>query len=122
MVFGISAASMRLVSRIMFGLLMLVAPLAVSAQERGTGPAITVIGSVYDSVANRPLEAAVVQIVPTAALTSAQSALTDSRGRYRIDGVAPGEYLASCFHPSVDSLAVQAPVRRVTLGARDPPG
>jgi protocatechuate 3,4-dioxygenase beta subunit len=120
MVLGISAASMHMVSRMVFGFSMLLAPLAVSAQERGAGPSITIVGSVFDSVANRPLEGAVVQIVPTAAITSAQSALTDSRGRYRIDSVAPGEYLASFFHPSVDSLAVQAPVRWVTVGARDP--
>ena len=111
---------MRTVARMVFALLLLAAPLILGAQEPGAGPPISVLGSVYDSVANHPLEGAVVQIVRPTALRSAQSALTDSRGRYRIDGVAPGEYLVSFFHPSVDSLTVQAPVRRVTLGARDP--
>ena len=36
------------------------------------------------------------------------------------DSIAPGEYFVSFFHPALDSLAVQAPVRRVTLGAHDP--
>ena len=119
-VLGILAASMPMVARMMFALLLLAAPLAMSAQDPAAGPPITVVGAVYDSVANRPLEGAVVQVVRTTALNSAHSAITDSRGRYRIDGVHPGEYLVSFFHPSVDSLAVQAPVRRVTLGARDP--
>jgi protocatechuate 3,4-dioxygenase beta subunit len=118
-VLGILAASMPMVARMMVALL-LAAPLAMSAQDPAAGPPITVVGAVYDSVADRPLEGAVVQVVRTTALNSAHSAITDSRGRYRIDGVHPGEYLVSFFHPSVDSLAVQAPVRRVTLGARDP--
>jgi hypothetical protein len=63
---------------------------------------------------------ALIQIVRTNAIQKARSGVTDSRGRYRIDSVVPGEYFVSFFHPALDSLAVQAPVRRVTLGARDP--
>jgi protocatechuate 3,4-dioxygenase beta subunit len=99
---------------------MLFAPLALLAQERAVGPQLTVVGEVYDSVANRPLADALVQIVRTSALETARTGVTDSRGRYRIDSVIPGEYFVSFFHPALDSLAVQAPVRRVTLGARDP--
>src|SRR5688500_5902337 len=99
---------------------LLAAPFALSAQEPGATRHISVVGSVHDSVANRPLMGAIVQIVRTSAVQSARSALTDSRGRYRIDSIVPGEYFASFFHAAVDSLAVQAPVRRVTLGARDP--
>jgi hypothetical protein len=75
---------------------------------------------VYDSVANRPLANALVQIVRTSALQIGRSAVTDSRGRYRMDSITPGEYYATFFHPVVDSLGVQAAVRRVTLGVRDP--
>jgi hypothetical protein len=78
------------------------------------------VGEVYDSLARRPLGTARVQLVRTNALHLARSAVTDSRGRYRIDSIVPGEYFVSFFHPVVDSLAVQAPVRRVMLGARDP--
>jgi protocatechuate 3,4-dioxygenase beta subunit len=90
------------------------------AQEPAAGPHLTVVGEVYDSVASRPLADALVQVVRTSALRMARSGVTDSRGRYRIDSVVPGEYFVSFFHPALDSLEVQAPVRRVTLGARDP--
>lgn len=90
------------------------------AQEPAPAPHLSVVGQVYDSVANRPLADALVQVVRTNALQMARSGVTDARGRYRIDSVAPGEYFVSFFHPALDSLEVQAPVRRVMLGARDP--
>ena len=99
---------------------LLSAPVALLAQGPGAASHLSVVGQVYDSVANRPLADAVVQIVRTDAIQVARSAVTDSRGRYRLDSIAPGEYFVSFFHAALDSLAVQAPVRRVTLGARDP--
>ena len=99
---------------------LLSAPMALLAQEPAAAPRVTVVGQVYDSVANRPLPEAVVQIVRTDAIQVARSVVADSRGRYRVDSIAPGEYFISFFHAALDSLAVQAPVRRVRLGARDP--
>jgi Carboxypeptidase regulatory-like domain/TonB-dependent Receptor Plug Domain len=92
----------------------------LSAQESPAGPHISVVGLVFDSVANRPLIGALVQIVPTTDIKSARSSHTDARGRYRIDSIVPGEYFATFFHLAVDSLGVQAPVRRIRLGERDP--
>jgi hypothetical protein len=92
----------------------------VTAQEPANLRRISVVGSVYDSVANRPLVEALVQIVRTDELRMARSTTTDSRGRYRIDSLVPGEYYVSFFHVAADSLAVEAPIRRVTLGDRDP--
>src|SRR5688572_15518540 len=89
--------------------LSLAAPLLLSAQEPVAARHISVVGLVYDSVANRPLADALVQIVRTTDLRSARSSITDSRGRYRIDSIASGEYFVSFFHAAVDSLAVQAP-------------
>lgn len=109
-----------MVARLSLACALLAAPVALLAQERAAGPHISVVGEVYDSTAKRPLVDALVQLVRTNALQEARSGVTDSRGRFRIDSVVPGEYFASFFHPAVDSLAVQAPVRRVTLGARDP--
>ena len=100
--------------------LLLSAPVALFAQEPAAAPRISVVGQVYDSVANRPLPEAVVQIVRTDAIQIARSVVADARGRYRVDSIAPGEYFVSFFHAALDSLAVQAPVRRVRLGARDP--
>ena len=109
-----------MIARLSLACALLAAPAGLLPQERAAGPHISVVGEVYDSTAKRPLVDAVVQLVRTNALQEARSGVTDSRGRFRIDSVIPGEYFASFFHPAVDSLAVQAPVRRVTLGARDP--
>jgi protocatechuate 3,4-dioxygenase beta subunit len=109
-----------MVVRTSLAISLLVAPVIVGAQEPADGRHISVVGSVYDSVANRPLTGALVQIVRTDELRSARSSTTDSRGRYRIDSIVPGEYFVSFFHAALDSLAVEAPIRRVTLGARDP--
>src|SRR5688500_15093700 len=110
-----------MIARLSFACALVIAPAAaLLAQESATGRHISVVGEVYDSLAGRPLATALVQLVRTNALQLARSAVTDSRGRYRIDSVVPGEYFMSFFHPVVDSLAVQAPVRRVVLGARDP--
>ena len=105
-------------SRAFLALALLGAPVILPAQEPATR--ISVVGNVRDSIADKSLVGAVVQIVRTDAIRSAWSARTDDRGRFRFDSIAPGEYFATFFHPAVDSLGVQAPVRRVRLGARDP--
>lgn len=109
-----------MMARLSLACALLVAPAALLAQEPAGRLHISVVGEVYDSIAKRPLANALVQIVRTTALERAYSGVADARGRFRIDSVVPGEYFVSFFHPVVDSLAVQAPVRRVTLGARDP--
>ena len=109
-----------MVVRALLACTLLCTPRILLAQERAGEAHISVVGEVYDSVANRPLADALVQLVRTNALQTARSATTESRGRYRIDSVVPGEYFVSFFHAALDSLAVQAPVRRVVLGARDP--
>ena len=109
-----------MVARLSLAGVLLSVPAILSAQEAAARPHITVVGEVYDSVANRPLANAIVQMVRTNALQAGRSSVTDARGRYRLDSITPGEYFATFFHPAVDSLGVQAAVRRVTLGARDP--
>lgn len=104
--------------RALFALSLLAA--SVLAAQEPAPRHFSVVGSVRDSIADRPLADAMVQLVRTDQLTKAWSVKTDTRGRFRIDSVQPGEYFMSFFHPAVDSLEVQAPVRRVRLGARDP--
>lgn len=117
---GIPAVSLPMVVRTSLAIWVLAAPHVVTAQEPAATRHISVVGSVYDSVAKRPLTGALVQLVRANELRSARSSITDARGRYRIDSIAPGEYFVSFFHAAVDSLGVQAPVHRVALGARDP--
>lgn len=85
-----------------------------------TLPRVSVVGLVHDSVGNRPLTGAMVQLVAADERRAAWVVTTDDRGRYRLDSIAPGAYLISFFHPVVDSLAIIAPIRRISLGARDP--
>jgi hypothetical protein len=109
--------------RLSFPLVLLTlisAAAACMAQGETTLPRVSIVGSVHDSVGQRPLVGATVQIVLASEMQNAQSATTDERGRYRFNAIVPGEYLITFFHPSVDSLAVQAPIRRVRVGARDP--
>src|SRR5918996_4095522 len=105
--------------RAFLALALLGPPVVLAAQEPATRH-ISVVGSVRDSIADKALVGAVVQIVLTDAIRSAWSTRTDDRGRFRFDSIVPGEYFATFFHPAVDSLGVQAPVRRVRLGTRDP--
>src|SRR5919106_998136 len=105
--------------RAFLALALLGAPVVLAAQEPATRH-ISVVGTVRDSIADKALVGAVVQIVRTDAVRAARSAQTDNRGRFRFDSIVPGEYFATFFPPAVDSLGVQAPVRQVRLGARDP--
>jgi hypothetical protein len=70
----------------------------------------TVVGTVYDSIARRPLPSAVVQLVGAGDTTAASryGARTDAAGRFTIAGVAPGEYVAVFGHPALDSLGLEA--------------
>jgi len=81
-----------MVVRVSLVCVLLCGPLGLLAQESVAETHISVVGQVYDSVGNRPLTDALVQLVRTTALQKAQSSVTDSRGRYRIDSVVPGDY------------------------------
>ena len=75
---------------------------------------------VFDSLAARPLGDAIIQLRPadSTAGRNVYSARSDTRGRFRIDSVTPGVYVAGFFHESIDSLGLTPPLREVTVGAR----
>ncbi len=64
-------------------------------------------GVVYDSLSGAPLAGATVQFVGEADRARAYSAETDSTGRYRLPGLAPGRYVAGFLHPDVDALGIE---------------
>jgi hypothetical protein len=66
-------------------------------------------GTVYDSIGRRPLAAATVQLTGRSDSVAGRvfSTTTDSAGRYTIEAVPPGDYLAGFFHPALDSLGVE---------------
>lgn len=80
----------------------------------------TVSGVVHDSLARAPLAGATVQLVaagdPTAGV---RTAVSDTLGRFALDGVPDGRYSLGFLHPLLDSLGVEAPLRAVQVdGAR----
>src|SRR5215510_10823167 len=74
------------------------APMA-RAQRAGV-----VSGTVYDSLITRaPLPDAEVVLVGVG-----RSAITDARGRFRIDSVPAGRHQITFYHPVLDSLSLGA--------------
>jgi hypothetical protein len=68
-------------------------------------------GVVVDSVHGRPLREATVIATPAAGVADSafHSALTDTRGRFAIDGLRPGRYVLTVEHPWIDSTGVGVP-------------
>jgi hypothetical protein len=74
----------------------------------------TISGVVRDSVTRAPLAGAVVQLI--GADNPAQldrSAVSDSLGRFTLDDVPDGRHKLGFFHPMLDSLGVDAPLKEV---------
>ena len=72
-----------------------------------------VSGLVIDSVAGKPLPGAAVQLVPDDNLMRPRSVVSDSLGRYAIDGLADGRYLVGFIHLMLDSLGLEPLVKEV---------
>ena len=77
----------------------------VGLQWQGSGlwkaDSVTVRGIVFDSLHGRPLASALVGI-------GAKSGITDSAGRFTIEGVVPGNYRVTAQHDAVDQLGLSA--------------
>ncbi|HET6680888.1 MAG TPA: carboxypeptidase regulatory-like domain-containing protein, partial [Gemmatimonadaceae bacterium] len=100
-------------ARVVFIVLALaVAPRPATTLLAQGAPATRISGSVFDSLAMRPLPAALVQLT---AGTRVLSDTTDSLGRFVIDSAPGGEYLLGFLHPRLDSLALQPPLYRASL-------
>lgn len=81
----------------------------------------TVSGAVFDSLARAPLPGAVVQIVAADAPSRFERSVTaDSLGRFVMGGVPDGAYAVGFFHPLLDSLGVEAPLKQVTVNGGRP--
>ena len=74
------------------------------------------MGMVYDSISRGPLRGATVQIVMQSAGARVYTAQADSAGRFIIENVPPGRYLAGFFHFALDSLGLEPPVRMIEVG------
>ncbi|MEP7347160.1 MAG: carboxypeptidase-like regulatory domain-containing protein, partial [Gemmatimonadaceae bacterium] len=104
-------------------LLLTVAALGgASAQEAPVSARTphTVRGFVYDSITHGPLHGAVVQVMMLGSdLDRAVrlTGMTDIDGRYEIPGVPDGSFMIGFFHAKLDSLGIEAPVRRGTTAS-----
>jgi hypothetical protein len=76
-----------------------------------TGETAQLAGTVYDSVTNAPLAGAEVQLVDLDNRARAYTVRADSLGRFRVDSMRPGRYAAGFFHPSLDALGIEPPLR-----------
>ena len=97
--------------------------MATNASTHDT-PATRAVGSVagfvYDSIARRPLADAAVQLVDADSTERfGQTVKSDSLGRFVFDSVPDGRYLLGFFHPMLDSLGIEAPVRGVSVQRRN---
>lgn len=93
------------------------APPTVSASALDTMQTVAISGVVYDSVARAPLAGASVQLVEVAKRERSYTVTADSSGRFEIPRVRTGQYLAGFFHPSLDALGLEPPLKLVTVGA-----
>ena len=72
-------------------------------------------GVVYDSLRKQPLAGATVQLIEAPPGRGAYAATTDSLGKFHIEGVRAGQYIAGILHPLLDSIGVLAPYRSVKV-------
>lgn len=108
-----------------FRLLLLVVLFArpVDAQVRDTtqpAPGAIVSGVVHDSIARSPLAGATVQLVGDNPASFVRTVVSDSLGRFALGAVEAGRYKMGFFHPMLDSLGVEAPLREVRVDGQRP--
>ncbi|MEO7084170.1 MAG: carboxypeptidase-like regulatory domain-containing protein [Gemmatimonadaceae bacterium] len=93
-------------TRLLFVLWCLVAWRSTPAQR------VSVVGTAYDSLRGAPIVDARVAMLGTG-----MSSTTDSAGRFRFDGVAPGGYAITMQHAAFDSVGLTGVSRRVVVSA-----
>ena len=77
-------------------------------------------GTVYDSVSERALARASVQLVDVTRPSYGRSATTDSAGAFAFDSVPAGRYVLGFVHDALDSLGLDPPRRHVDVRNAEP--
>jgi hypothetical protein len=81
----------------------------------------TVSGVVHDSIAHLPLADAIVQLVAADNPSSPpRTTVSDSLGRFALNDIPVGRYMLGFFHPMLDSLGVETPLREVRVEGQRP--
>lgn len=94
--------------------LTLASPAALGAQDRPV-PMARLVGAAFDSIAMHPLAQAVIRAVPARDPSMALVTTADSGGRFVIEGLTPGRWLATALHPRLDSLEMEPPVAYIDI-------
>lgn len=74
-----------------------------------------ITGTVYDSVARRGLNGAIVRLVRADNPSIGRSATSDAFGSFAFDTVAAGSWLATFLHPALDSLRLEPGIVRIEI-------
>lgn len=117
--------ALRLLS-VLLALLALPALPGASAAAQSTSQsdsAVTGIsGSVYDSLAGKPLAGALVQLVSSGEniARGARSATTGANGEFELSGIRRGKYLIGFLHSALDSLGLSVPPRLLAVSDSTP--
>jgi Carboxypeptidase regulatory-like domain len=89
--------------------------IALGARLASAQVTTTISGTVYDSVGQRRLAGALVQIAHATRPAEVRSVETAADGSFRFDQVPTGTWLLGFFHTAVDSLGLPAPMLRVSI-------
>ncbi len=78
-------------------------------------------GTIVDQRTHRPLAGANVQVLRADSTTAtfSRDTTTTADGMYTFAELPPGSYTLGFFHPTMDSLGIDLPVRRLDLAAGD---
>ena len=104
-----------------FVIVALLAPCARFSMAQGSdttrrGSGATVSGVVRDSLAQKPLAGAMVQLAAVDSLARfSRVAITDSLGRFTLGDVPDGRHIVGLLHPMLDSLGIEPPVREIVV-------
>ena len=84
-------------------------------------PGAVVSGIVRDSIGGGALAGAMVQLVAAdSEARGGRMAVADSLGRYALADVPAGRYTLGFFHPMLDSLGLEPPLREVVVDSHSP--
>ncbi|HYW30554.1 MAG TPA: carboxypeptidase regulatory-like domain-containing protein [Gemmatimonas sp.] len=78
-------------------------------------PQARVVGTIYDSLAMKPLPGALVQLMLLSDPAQTRSVTSADDGAFRFDSVAAGDYVVGFLHPRLDSIPVTPAMVRVEV-------
>ncbi|MDQ8161566.1 MAG: carboxypeptidase regulatory-like domain-containing protein [Gemmatimonadota bacterium] len=107
--------TLRLAWRVALALPVVLLGALLPAQGAPARARSIVYGVVFDSVAGRPLPQALVQLVSAdTSVEQGRTVVADTAGRFSFDELPAGRYTIGFFHPLLDSLGLEPPLRAVS--------